>query len=81
MESIYSNFDHEFEDGAENWCKANPGQMLQHSAWDFCGKIYWDKDTKEFVEEIWIVRSHENTLRHKDIKQLILAVNDQYGSN
>ena len=49
----------------------------QHSAWDFCGYVWWDGKT--FHEEIWVYNSHCNTISADTLRELMETVNDEYG--
>jgi hypothetical protein len=77
---IYSNYDHVLNLQVVE-------EIIQkklyafHTAWNFCGTIYFDKINKEFIEEIKIYGSLDNIIKHKDIKVLIENVNSIYGAD
>ena len=73
---VYSNFDHSFECD-EEYVKSHSNLFFQHSAWNFCGYI-WYEDEK-FHEEVWVHNIHRETIEDENLEDLIEHVNDEYG--
>lgn len=73
-----SNFDHSIDDGLEE--KLRSGEFYcQHSAWNFCGHVWFDPERDLFLEEVWINNCRENVMSAKTLEDLMEAVNDYYG--
>ena len=57
--------------------KENPTKFFSHSAWNFCGYIWFENN--KFYEEVWRYRSHIHTLESENLEDLIDEVNMEYG--
>ncbi len=79
-DSIYSNFDHCF-DHDEEYVKTHPDKYFHHSAWNFCGYVWYDIETKKFYEEVWVYKSHRKTIEGESLEDLIENVNIEFGYN
>lgn len=77
--SIYSNCDHTLEEDVVEEAKRT-GEKYQHAAWNFCGYVRFDIQRQVWVEEIWVNRCQVETLEDKDLRALISAVNERFGS-
>ncbi len=71
----YSNCDHQYEEGAED--KLRAGEVLQHSAWDFCGTV-WFADN-QFHEEVWQYHSIIKVVSDDTLQEVIAATNEEFG--
>ncbi len=71
-----SNFDHVIDEGLEEQLRAGE-HCAQHSAWDFCGYVWFEDG--QFYEEVWRFHQHVATLSADDLRELMEAVNDEYG--
>ncbi len=71
----YCNLDHTFEKGAEE--KLRDGEVLQHSALDFCGTV-WFADG-QFHNEIWVYHSRVKVVSADTLPAVIEAVNEEFG--
>ena len=76
---IYSNFDHELNDGVKKELEKCSTIYSQHAAWDFCGYV-WLKN-KLWREEVWIYGAPVETMSNESLEYLISNVNDKYGSD
>lgn len=79
-DSAYSNFDHTFEYGfkeTEKMIKENSDKFFGHSAWNFCGYIWFEND--KFYEEVWCYQIHNETFENENLRDLIENVNMKYG--
>ena len=74
---VYSNLKHQFEMTADEVKQSN--LFHQHSAWDFCGYVWYDKTEKAFKEEIWIYNVHRATHTNLSLIELIEKVNSIHG--
>ena len=54
--------------------------VAQHSAWNFCGYFWWDKKSKEFIEEVWNYGSPIKIFKGKTPKDLMGQVNAEFGN-
>lgn len=75
---IYSNLDHSLDMKLLEEAQKT-GDAYQHSAWNFCGYISF-KDG-EWTEEIWRYNSLVETLKGKNLMDLISTANKKYGSD
>ncbi len=73
----FSNFDHEISDGIEEKLKAN-NTWCEHAAWDHWGAIWFEDN--EFHEKVMCYGSHVATVSGETFKQVVDAVNEQFGS-
>lgn len=71
-----SNFDQEIDEGLAEALKQG-GVRAQHSAWDFCGRVYYEDG--KFHEEVWTHGSISETLSADTLTELMTAVNNEYG--
>lgn len=76
-DEVYSNFDQTFRLTEKDIIES--GFHHQHSAWDFCGYVWYDSKEKLFFEEIWIYHNLEVTIYQKELEDLIELANDTYG--
>lgn len=76
-QEVYSNFGHIFM-MTEEKIKSSE-EYHQHSAWDFCGYVWYNKQTKQFHEEIWIYHNLENTIIATTLKEVVEQAIDIYG--
>lgn len=76
--SLYTNFDHTFNEETVKEAKET-GEEYQHSAWNFCGYVSYDKNSDTWTEVVWRYNRPVETLTNKDLKKLIEKVNDKYG--
>ena len=74
-----SNFDHTIDEGLEEVLRANPARKYaQHSAWDFCGYVWFENG--KFFEQVWRYKAPIDELEANDLKELMLETNLLYGS-
>lgn len=73
----YSNFDHVMDEGMEEKLKSGK-YYAQHAAYYYCGYIWYEN--KMFYEVIHQFCSHIDTLKNKNLKELIIEVIKKYGS-
>ena len=74
---IYSNFDHKFMLTEED--VKNSNKYHAHYAWDFMGKVWYDKAYGGFKEEIWLYHRQREVLEAETLEELIEKVNEKYG--
>lgn len=77
LDSNFSNFDHEIPEGLESALKAG-GVWCEHAAWDHWGAM-WHEDG-EFHERVMRYQSHVATVSGETFKQVVDAVNEQFGN-
>ena len=75
----YTNFDHDKHALENELVEANGDAYAQHSAYDFCGYIYYKNGV--FYEEIWQYNSKVNLMRNNNMEALIFEACDNYGWN
>lgn len=74
---VYSNFDHRLVLEEEELKES--GSYHQHAAWEFCGYVWYEKETQTFKEEVWRYRLLVTTLENKNLENLIEEANSRYG--
>lgn len=82
-DTIYSNFDHMLDENIAKKItekKLYASHYASHAAWNFCGYIYFDKESKLFIEEIMQYHSLVEIMKNEDINELISEANEKYGS-
>ncbi len=73
-----SNFDGEIDEGLAEALTAKPALvMAQHSAWNFCGFV-WFEDGK-FIEQVWRYGSPVTELNADTLEELMEEVCSEYG--
>ena len=77
MKDIYSNFDHEFEIGAIEYARANPGIEMAHTAYNFFNRITFEDD--KFKAKVMRFGNLVAEFENEDIIELIEKVNDTFG--
>ncbi len=75
---VYSNLDHEYELTSDEVKESK--QYHNHSAWDFCGYVYYDDKLSTFVEEVWVYKEVVDIHYNKELDSLIDGVISEYGS-
>lgn len=81
MKTLYSNFDHTFDQEVKKQFLEGPvGDQYVHAAWNFCGYIEKTEDGK-FKEEIWRYGRISDSLYNENLEDLIKEVNEQYGND
>ena len=71
-----SNFDNSIDDGLEEVLRGRK-VYAQHSAWNFCGYVWYDESA--FYEEVWIYGKPREILIAESLSDLLKLVNDKYG--
>lgn len=73
-----SNFDGLIEDGLAEALKLKPAiTYAQHSAWNFCGYVWFENG--RFVEQVWRYNSPVDELTADTLEDLMEEVNGEYG--
>ena len=76
--NVYSNFDREMIAETMEELKGNPNKFYsQHSAWNFCGYIWFDG--KLWQEDVWVYSRKVGSYSNENLKILIDSVNNEYG--
>lgn len=73
-----SNCDNSIDDGLESRLKEGK-EVAQHSAWNFCGFVWFDKETDSFLEEVWVYREPKEIFAATTLPELMELVNKNYG--
>lgn len=76
IDEIMSNFDNEINREVEKTLKSG-SYFAQHSAWDFCGYVWWDDN--KFKEEVWFYGAHVCTHVAESLEELKESVNNEHG--
>jgi len=74
-----SNLGGQIEPGAEELLKEHPMEAAQHSAWNFCGYVWWDPDWELFIEEVWVYKAPQERFAAETLSDLQEEVNYKYG--
>jgi len=74
---IYSNINHSFDRDPETL--KDEEVIGTHHAWDFCAYLWFDRESQEFIEEVWQHNYPMDVLRNPDAHELVDDVNDKYG--
>lgn len=73
-----TNFDGSIDAGFAEALQAQPGKVYgQHSAWNFCGCVYF-YDGK-FHEEVWVYGSPRKTISADNLRDLMTAACEEFG--
>lgn len=72
-----SNFDHSVDDGLADELRS--GKRAQHSAWDFCGTVWFDANTGQFIEVVRRFHSVVAAYSAEGLDALMQEVNDDWG--
>jgi hypothetical protein len=73
-----SNMDHSIDDGCEAGLRSG-GTYCQHSAWNFCGYVWFEDD--RFHEQVWVHHSLRAEFSADTLADLMRDVNAEYGSD
>ena len=76
---IYSNFDHSLNEEVEAVLKANERLFAQHSAWNFCGYVYYANGT--WYDEVWRYNIPYETISGDTAFEVIQSTNAEFGSD
>lgn len=77
-EPVYSNLDHEIDKEVSDMLAKRPNELYsQHSAWSFCGYVWFDGEV--WREEIWQWKSLVEVLSADSLEDLIEKANNSYG--
>ena len=76
-DDVYSNFDHSYSMTEEEVKTSN--MYHQHSAWDFCGNVWFDSVDELFIEQIWVHHALVREYQHTSLSSVIDAANDEFG--
>ena len=77
--TIYSNFDHAFNDDVVRLVRETSGGVGQHAAWDFCGYIAFGDGV--WIETVWCYHIPIARYAHPDLMTLISHVNAKHGDD
>lgn len=75
---VMSNFDHQIDEEIgqelreEEYCAG-------YAAWNFHGKVWFDRDSDQFACEIWRYHVHIDTILAEDLPALMEVVSEKYG--
>ena len=75
---VYSNFDHKLEDDVVEKLKGTENSFAQHSAWGFCGYVYFQGD--KWHEDVWRNNIFRQTIDGDSAIEVIEQAIDKYGS-
>ena len=71
-----SNFDHTIDPGLKDELRNNP-VFGQHSAWEFCGYVYFLNG--QFHEDVWRLKLFQETISADSLEELMEKVNERWG--
>jgi len=78
IDEVMSNFDHDIDEDVAKQLQEKPGRLYgQHSAWDFCGRVWFEND--KFHEQVWVYGSPVKEISSKTLEELMEEVNDEFG--
>ncbi len=77
---VMSNCFHEIDETVAKLLKKKE-LFAQYSGWGFCGKVWWNRELKNWCCEIWRYRSHQETVKADSLKELMETVSNDYGWN
>lgn len=73
-----SNSDGTIDDGFAEALRS--GRVCgRHAAWNFNGCVWYDPETLEFVEEVWVYQAPRRIFRAETLEQLMTIVNNEFG--
>lgn len=79
LDTVMSNFDHEIDDDIAIELKSVPNTIAQYAGWNFCGYVYWDRATDEWVCEVWQYQSLRETVKAEVLEDIMDEVSSKYG--
>lgn len=79
-DSVMSNCDHEINNAVVEIIKDSNLWAL-YPGWNFCGYVWWDRETKRWFCEVWTYNSYKQTFQANDLQQIMDDVSDEYGGN
>jgi hypothetical protein len=75
-----SNCGHEIDDGFEEALRARPAEVYgRHAGWNFNGLVWFESGL--FHEQVWCYRSPRKEISAPTLRELMNAVNDEFGSD
>lgn len=75
---VMSNFDCEIEDWAADKLMADPARVCGgHAGWNFHGRVWFSDGL--FHEEVWCYGTPREVISAPTLRELMEAVNNQYG--
>lgn len=78
-QTLMSNFDHTIDRDVAKELKAKPAKLCgQHSAWDFCGYVWFENG--KWYEEVWVCKAPKAIFTADTLEDLMSEVNSEYGS-
>jgi DNA modification methylase len=77
-DDIMSNFDHDIDNNVAEELKQTD-QYAQYSGWNFCGEIWWDKESKKWCCEIWTHAFYRETYESDSLKEIMNSVSEKFG--
>ena len=77
---VYSNFDHKFQ-LPEKEIRNMIDFFFTHRAYNFIGHVYWDNETNQFKEEIWVHHKFRILMTSETLEDLIKNSCDMFGRN
>ncbi len=77
--AVMTNFDHSIEPDAEARLKAGNFRG-QHSAWDFCGLVWWDPEAGLFREVLFRYHCPIANVEAPTLAELMAKANEIGGS-
>ncbi len=75
---IYRNLDHTLDKTVLEQA-LNGKTIHQHSAWDFCGYIWFDSENNKWFEQVWRFGHPVGIFSNEKLDDVINEVNEKYG--
>lgn len=74
-----TNDEYTIDDGLEQALR--DGKSGEHTAWNFFGLIWYDQESGEFCELVRRYQVSQAVVRAKSLRELMSAVNVEYGAD
>lgn len=73
-----SNFDHSIDVELEEALQKGKS-YAQYAGLNFCGYVYWGKEEKKYICEVWQHNTWIETIIANTLKEIMEEVSEQYG--
>jgi len=75
-----SNCDHEIDEGFDEALRARPSEVYgRHAGWNFNGFVWFESGL--FHEQVWCYRVPQKEISAPTLRELMEAVNEEFGTD
>ena len=77
-DEVMTNLDHSIDEEIAERLK-NEEIWAQYSAWDFCGYVWWNRESNQWSCMIWVYRSHVETIHADTLEEIMEEASKRHG--